>query len=217
MKAFVFKSSNALIGKFDVSSTDQVAGALVRFGESHTLSAYDYIECSGKTWTLMPGTHGLDLIEGREHPPKSPSPEMKGTITKCKCSSCKAVMIPRLEPSPAEITSGCFGWLAAMVVIGGILIAVACNNRGDIKIICLVMGFTLTSVGLKFIFTGIFHKPAPDTYCTSCNQKTKLIPLTDCKTCRGTGKIEAALGNNGGVILSDCSRCQGTGSHGYWE
>jgi hypothetical protein len=67
MKAFVFKQSNSLVGKFDVSSIDQIPSALVKFGESNTLSAYDYLECSGKTWTLTNGSQGLELVEGRQY------------------------------------------------------------------------------------------------------------------------------------------------------
>jgi hypothetical protein len=67
MKAFVFKPSNALIGKFDISSIDQIPDAIVKFGESHTLSPYDYIECVGKIWTLVDGSQGLELAEGRKH------------------------------------------------------------------------------------------------------------------------------------------------------
>ena len=67
MKAFVFNPSNALIGKFDIPSIDQIPSALVKFGESHTLSDYDYVECSGKTWTLINGPQGLELVEGRQY------------------------------------------------------------------------------------------------------------------------------------------------------
>jgi len=67
MKAFVFKPSNAPVGKFDVPSIDQIPSALKEFGESHTLAAYDYVECSGKTWTLINGSQGLELGEGRQY------------------------------------------------------------------------------------------------------------------------------------------------------
>ena len=68
MKAFVFKSTNAFIGKFDVSNIDHIAESLSKFGESHTLTASDYIECAGKTWTLVDGGDGLQLVEGRPNP-----------------------------------------------------------------------------------------------------------------------------------------------------
>jgi len=67
MKAFVFKPSNALIGKFDVPSIDHVPSELKKFEESNTLTAYDYVECSGKTWTLINGSEGLELSEGRQY------------------------------------------------------------------------------------------------------------------------------------------------------
>ena len=73
MKAFVFKPSNALIGKFDIPSIDQISSFLLKFGESHTLSAYDYVECSGKTWTLINGAQGLELVEGRHYGASAPA------------------------------------------------------------------------------------------------------------------------------------------------
>jgi hypothetical protein len=67
MKAFVFKPSNVLIGKFDVTSIDQVPSELKNFRESNTLTAYDYVECSGKTWTLINGPEEIELAEGRQY------------------------------------------------------------------------------------------------------------------------------------------------------
>ncbi len=65
MKAFVFKPNNAFIGKFDVSSIEELPEAIINFEKRHSILAFDYIECSGQTWTLTNGSLGLELVEGR--------------------------------------------------------------------------------------------------------------------------------------------------------
>jgi hypothetical protein len=65
MKVFVFQPSNALIGKFDIQSFDDVAHELEKFAVSNRINPYDYLECTGRTWTIMTGPDGLELQEGR--------------------------------------------------------------------------------------------------------------------------------------------------------
>jgi len=133
MKAFVFKPSNALIGKFDVSSTDHVAEALMRFGEDHTLSAYDYVECSGKTWTLITGADGLDLVEGREHAPKASVPSGSPSSSVAQNDVCSRY-------SDAYTTAG------VITGIGGIIKGIGIA----FGIVLVLIGLVLSSDGSGF-------------------------------------------------------------------
>jgi len=71
MKVFVFKPSNATIGSFSIERIDSVAQGLAQFATTKPVNPYDYLECSGKTWTVIGGQDGLELQEGRLYHPNS--------------------------------------------------------------------------------------------------------------------------------------------------
>jgi hypothetical protein len=73
MKAFVFKSSNLLIGKFNVNGFDEIENNFLVFSRGNNVQPYDYIECAGSTWTVVQGVGGLGIRKGRL------SPEPDGT------------------------------------------------------------------------------------------------------------------------------------------
>lgn len=66
MKVFVFKPSNQLIGKFEVSSLEmsELEEGFREFSKRQEVGAYDYLEASGKTWTVVDEEGGLGLQEG---------------------------------------------------------------------------------------------------------------------------------------------------------
>jgi uncharacterized protein YbjQ (UPF0145 family) len=68
MKAFVFAPTNEFKGKFTVTTEDTLPQDLQDFLVNNAVSPYDYIECTGKTWTIVKGSDGLELAEGRIHP-----------------------------------------------------------------------------------------------------------------------------------------------------
>jgi hypothetical protein len=71
MRVFVFKPTNESIGKFDIERAEDLTAAVGRFSETNPLNPYDYLECFGRTWTLVPGPGGLELEEGRvQRPPQ---------------------------------------------------------------------------------------------------------------------------------------------------
>ncbi len=70
MKVFVFKPTNESIGKFDIERVEDITVAAGRFSETNPLNPYDYLECFGRTWTLVPGPGGLELEEGRIQRPQ---------------------------------------------------------------------------------------------------------------------------------------------------
>jgi hypothetical protein len=65
MKVFVFKPSNEFIGKFDIDNLNSISTEFEKFSRSKEIGTNSYLECSGKTWTLVPGANGLELQEGK--------------------------------------------------------------------------------------------------------------------------------------------------------
>lgn len=65
MKAFVFKPTNELLGKFDFRSFDELATKLQQFlANTGTIPLNSYIEASGRTWTIV-SQHPVQLADGR--------------------------------------------------------------------------------------------------------------------------------------------------------
>lgn len=69
MKVFVFKPTNENIGNFKIDTYDDLASAFGTFAETRDVVPFDYLECSGRTWTVMKGGDGLKLAEGRHRQP----------------------------------------------------------------------------------------------------------------------------------------------------
>jgi hypothetical protein len=68
MKVFVFKPTNKNIGNFKIDTFDDVHSAFGTFAETRDVAPFDYLECSGRSWTVMKGEDGLKLAEGRQRP-----------------------------------------------------------------------------------------------------------------------------------------------------
>lgn len=68
MKVFVFKLTNENIGKFNIDTFDDVHSAFRTFAETRDVAPFDYLECSGRSWTVMKGVDGLKLADGRHRP-----------------------------------------------------------------------------------------------------------------------------------------------------
>jgi hypothetical protein len=132
MKAFVFKSNSNFIAKFEITSTDLISSAVVNFGKNYTLSDYDYVECSGETWTVINGPQGLELIEGRKHDPK---------VTKFVENSLQVGQLPNVSSRYKD------AYLTARAVssVGGV-----------IKIVGILLGLGLLFLGL--VAGGILGK-----------------------------------------------------------
>jgi len=143
MKAFVFKPSNVLIGKFDISSIDQVPSALVKFRESHTLSAYDYVECCGETWTLINGSQGLELIEGRQNGSNDTNSADQSSI-----SGPQDAVTSRYKDAylTAGAISGIGGVIKALGIVFGLILILIGLIAGSELGIVMVLGSLISGV-----------------------------------------------------------------------
>jgi hypothetical protein len=65
MKAFLFSPSNQFKDKINLASKTNLAEELKIFLTNEKAEPYDYIECDGKTWTILSGDDGLELAEGK--------------------------------------------------------------------------------------------------------------------------------------------------------
>jgi len=66
MRVSVFKPSKELIGGFDIENVQAINQGFAAFAATEAkTSPYDYLECSGRTWTVVPGKNGLELQDGR--------------------------------------------------------------------------------------------------------------------------------------------------------
>lgn len=68
MEALVFNSSNEKIGSFRVDSVDKLKHGLLQLAGSHNFSSFDYIEYSGRTWTIIIEDENVRLEKGRVLP-----------------------------------------------------------------------------------------------------------------------------------------------------
>ncbi|MDB4660941.1 hypothetical protein OAE65_01045 [bacterium] len=70
MKAFVFARSNESKGKFEITTLENVPLAFKEFAAQNIIAEFDYIECSGKSWTVVNVDKNSisfkgELVEGR--------------------------------------------------------------------------------------------------------------------------------------------------------
>jgi hypothetical protein len=102
MDVFVFTSSNAPLGKFEILTFDDLSDEFQKFTEHHKVMPNDYIECLGQTWTLVENECGSFLKEGRISPgfsagrqnfPKSSSPKLYGTRYRDAYLSARALTV----------------------------------------------------------------------------------------------------------------------------
>ena len=65
MRAFVFKPTNAPMGRFEIDQVEGILDGFQSFAQSNEVEAYDYIECNGRTWTILGESDEWKLEEGR--------------------------------------------------------------------------------------------------------------------------------------------------------
>lgn len=81
MKAFVFKPTNENIGSFKIDTFDDLDSAFRAFAETRDVAPFDYLECTGRSWTVMKREDGLMLTEGRHRQPtQRPLPESSEVV-----------------------------------------------------------------------------------------------------------------------------------------
>jgi hypothetical protein len=134
MKAFVFKPSNENIGKFDVNSFDQLPTAFQQFATDHQVNPYDYLECSGITWTVIPGQGGLTLEEGRIRPTPGESSVSNGATG--------PTSKPAVRYRDAYVTAKAIDGIGSAIKILGIVLGV----------IIVLGGLILASQGGALLF-----------------------------------------------------------------
>ena len=64
-KAFVFSNDNSIKGSFILENENELATAFRNYFSQTTILPFDYIGCFGKTWTVILGSNGTSLVEGR--------------------------------------------------------------------------------------------------------------------------------------------------------
>lgn len=65
MKAFLFASNNEFKGKFNLTSEENLPQAFQEYSSKNAIAPFDYIEWSGKTWTILRENTGYALAQGR--------------------------------------------------------------------------------------------------------------------------------------------------------
>ncbi len=123
MNVFVFKPSNKNIGKFTVDSLDDVPVEFQKFTVENEVSPYDYLECSGETWTVVQSDEGLALEIGRIQPTheratettilSTPSHRYKNAYAKAKAIDDVGFTIKTLAIA-----------LGMIIVFGGLIISI---------------------------------------------------------------------------------------------
>lgn len=103
MEVFVFTSANAPLGKFDIFTFDDLSEEFQKFADDDEVMPNDYLECLGRTWTLVENEGGQFLHEGRvfspelsaerENFPKSSSPQLAGKRYKDAYLSARAINV----------------------------------------------------------------------------------------------------------------------------
>ncbi|MDC0275073.1 hypothetical protein OAK76_02490 [Akkermansiaceae bacterium] len=134
MKVFVFKPSNENKGKFDVSSLDDLPSAFQQFATDHEVGPYDYLECSGNTWTVIHGEGGLTLQEGRIRPTPGASSNTH------RESSSRSRPVDRYKD--AYVTAEAIDGIGSAIKVLGIVVGV----------IIVLVGMVLASQGGAFLF-----------------------------------------------------------------
>jgi len=133
MKVFVFKPSNENIGKFKIDTFDELHSAFSTFAETRDVAPFDYLECSGRSWTVMKGVDGLELANGRSRPPTTqrtmPEASEDGTPSK----PAPASRYPALQTLSViyRILAYVTGTVALITAIWGI----ATIERGGVALI----------------------------------------------------------------------------------
>jgi hypothetical protein len=139
MKAFVFRPSNHLITKLDVSGLDDVPSRLkefIRIAPSGSVPPYSYVEASGKTWTII-NVDPFQVTVGRSMAPPSESKE-----------EVLEPQSPFVARTPVVGVLRFFAWanLICSVVVAGWLLAGSSDLREPLSI----------AIGVAFLVEGIF-------------------------------------------------------------
>ena len=65
MNAFIFSPTHEFKGKFSVDTENSLPQKFKEYSKYNRCLPNDYIECGGKIWTIVSGSSGLELAEGR--------------------------------------------------------------------------------------------------------------------------------------------------------
>jgi hypothetical protein len=165
MKVFVFKPTNALIGKFDIERLDTVRAGLERFSRTNPVGPYDYLESSGRTWTVVEGSSGLELQEGRIQQPQRPTTADgdNADFSGNRVAATPDHLVRRYRDS-YRVGNSAIGFGKAIKVIGGILGSIsllggfiaASQAAGDAAVLLVVYGVVAAAVQVVvFMFFGV--------------------------------------------------------------
>lgn len=153
MKVFVFKPSNELIGKFDIDRVDAIAQGLAQFATSRPVKPYDYLECSGKSWTVVNGQDGLELQEGRQSPPKPAETALAGGVS-APTSQLASTLFKRYKDAYTEghavvtvggVIKGIGAFLGIAIIVAGIAMG-SSSSGGAVAMIIGIIGGCLVGV-----------------------------------------------------------------------
>ncbi len=122
MKVFVFKPSNENIGNFTIDTLEDLHSAFRAFSEARDVTPDDYLECSGRSWTVMQGEGGLKLADGR-HPPVKQRPYTDPSKNVASAGAVPASRYPALQTLSAiyRIFAYVVGAVALLAVVLGIV------------------------------------------------------------------------------------------------
>ena len=121
MKVFVFKPSNENIGKFKIDTFEELHKAFRAFAETRDVAPFDYLECSGRSWTVMKEADGLKLADGRLCPTTQRTlPESSKDVTPSRPVSASRYPALQTLSMIYRILAYVTGIVAVIIVILGL-------------------------------------------------------------------------------------------------
>jgi hypothetical protein len=159
MKVFAFKPTNTFIGKFDIDHFDAIAAGIEQFTQTNQLGPYDYLECSGRTWKLVPGSSGLELREGRVQHQQSSGTSSSSAGHATAPTAIVSRYRDGYRVGAAAIGFGtvinAIGWILGLLSIAGGLIA-ASQMSGNAAFLCFIYGVIVGVFQIVvFMFFGV--------------------------------------------------------------
>ena len=157
MKVFVFKPTNKNIGNFKIDSFDDLHSAFRTFAETRDIAPFDYLECLGRSWTVMKGEDGVKLAEGRHRPRHRPTtqrtpPESSEVVAQSRPKSSSRYPALQTLSLIYRIFAYVTGAVALIIAIMGIA---TIERDGGILIIWGILGGIVGVVTNLAIAEGI--------------------------------------------------------------
>ena len=189
MKVFAFKPTNELIGKFDIDSFEAVVTGLSQFSQTKQLEPYDYLECSGRTWTLVAGSDGLELHEGRlQRPPQQMSGAATNSPFSFERTNANSPIVHRYREGyrtgKIAMSFGVFikmiGWILGFLSLAcGIILAFLADSN-DAASACVIYGVILGAVQVVvFMFFSMLLSAIGQLLCSSIDTAIYTSPFLD--------------------------------------